>query len=180
MTRRSAFRHAIAIGSLVFCLPIVAAAQASKSIAVAKDLAQVLDDKKLDAIAAKDPSAPDRFVAALYFRGSQLLVISGQYSVPALMDTRIAQKQYRDVYVEVSGAAPKDSKIFVQDMGVPGLTQKKVNNLFDTWAQGDKQVMFNGDWDKQKMSESEYQKMFAAADDEYTKLLGALLTEAKK
>jgi hypothetical protein len=180
MTRRSALFTAVATGLLAACLPSLAAAQEAKSVAVAKQLAQALTDKKLDAIAAKYPSEPDRFVAALYFPGVQLLVISGTYSAPQLMDPRIALKQYRDIYLDLGGTSPKDSKIFVQDMGAPGLTSKKVDGLFDSWTQGDKQIVFDGDWDKQKISESDYQKTFAAADEEYTKILTALLAEAKK
>ena len=42
-----------------------ALAQESKSAPLAKQLAAALDAAKLDCIAAKDPSAPDVFVAAL-------------------------------------------------------------------------------------------------------------------
>jgi hypothetical protein len=40
--------------------------------------------------------------------------------------------------------------------------------------------MFDGDNEKQKMSDAEYGKAFAAADEEYARILGALLAEAKK
>ena len=171
-------RAAAATALLSTLLPASAGAQTSKSAAVAKELATVLDGKKLDAIAAK--TADDRYAAALYFPGVQLLVIAGKYPVPQLLDPKIAQKQYRDVYMELSGTVPKDSKIFVMDMGAPGLTQKKADGLFDTWTQGDKQVIFDGNWDAQKISETDYNKSFAGADEEYMKLLGALLSEAKK
>jgi hypothetical protein len=49
-------------------------AQESKSAPLAKQLAAALDAGKLDSVAAKDPSAPDVFYAALYFPGAQLLV----------------------------------------------------------------------------------------------------------
>jgi hypothetical protein len=180
MIRSSRIRHARAVGLLVLCLPGLASAQVSKSATVAKDLTAALDAKKLDAIAAKLPSDPDRYAAALYFPGLQLLVISGTYAAPVLLDPRIAQKQYRDVYMELSGTIPKESKIFVLDMGAPGLTQKKTDGFFDTWTQGDKQIVFDGNWEAQKISESDYNKMFAAADQEYAKILDALLAEAKK
>ena len=179
MTRHSAFRHAVVV-LVVVCLPAWASAQVSKSQAAAKELASVLDGKKLGAIAVKLPSDPDRYAAALYFPGAQLLVIAGKYPAPTLLDPRIAQKQYRDVYMELSGTVAKESKIFVLDMGAPGLNQKKTDGYFDTWTQGDKQVVFDGDWDAQKISESDYMKRFADADTEYAKLLGALLAEAKK
>ena len=179
MVRLSA-RQAVVFGLAVLCLPAVALAQVSKSASVAKELTTAMDAKKLDAIAAKDPSAPDRYVAALYFPGTQLLVISGKYPVPQLLDPRLAQKQYRDMYMELTGTVPKESKVFVLDMGAPGLTQKKTDNFFDTWTEGDKQIVFDGNWDAQKISESDYSKRFAAADEQYAKLLAALLAEAKK
>jgi hypothetical protein len=179
MKRRWACYAGALIALAVVCLPAEVAAQSPKSLAVAKDLTTALDGKKLDAIAAKLPGE-DRYAAALYFPGLQLLVIVGKYPVPVLIDPRIAQKQYRDVYMELSGTVPKDSKIFVLDMGAPGLNQKRTDGFFDTWSQGDKQVVFDGSWEAQKLSESDYMKQFAAADEEYTKILGALLAEAKK
>ena len=110
----------------------------------------------------------------------QLLVISGHYSAPQLMEPRLAGKQYRDTYMELSGTVTPDTKIFVQDMGEPGLSSKKQDNMYDTWTRAGKVVMFDGDNDKQKMSDAEYAKAFAAADEEYAKILGALLAEAKK
>ena len=178
MRRVPGFVTAVALA--VLCLAVPAAAQVPKSLPVAKELATALEAKKLDSLAAKVPGEADRYVAALYFPGVQLLVIAGKYPQPTLLDPRIAQKQYRDVYSELSGTISKESKIFVLDMGVPGLNQKKADGFFDTWTQADKQVVFDGDWDAQKMSETDYMKQFADADAEYTKLLGALLAEAKK
>jgi hypothetical protein len=180
MTRRWACRIGAVMGVFLACVPAAARAQAPKSLAAGKDLAAALDAKKLDAIAAKIPGESDRYVAALYFPGLQLLVISGKYPAPTLMDPRVAQKQYRDVYLELSGTVPKESKIFVLDMGAPGLNAKKADGFFDTWTQADKQVVFDGSWDAQKISEADYTKRFAAADEEYTKILAALLAEAKK
>jgi hypothetical protein len=175
---RAYFRFAL-VGLLLASLPSIAAAQVSKSAAVAKELVQVMEAKKLDSIAAKG-TGEGHYIAALYFPNVQLLVISGNYSAPALMEPRLAAKQYRDTYMELSGTVSPDSKIFVQDMGEPGLTSKKQDNMYDTWTRAGKPVMFDGENDKQKISDAEYAKAFAAADEEYAKLLGALLAEAKK
>ena len=53
-----------------------ASAQDAKSASGARELAGLLVQKKLDAVAARDPAAPDAFVAALHFPG-QLLIIFG-------------------------------------------------------------------------------------------------------
>jgi hypothetical protein len=180
MKSRVSFHSAVAVGLMVACLPSLARAQASKSAPIAKELVQVLDAKKLDSIAAKIAAPDGTFAAALYFPNVQLLVISGHYSAPQLMEPRLAGKQYRDTYMELSGTVAADSKIFVQDMGEPGLSSRKQDNMFDTWNRAGKIVIFDGDPDKQKMSDGDYAKAFAAADEEYAKILSALLAEAKK
>lgn len=180
MMNRTLFCVAIA-GLLAVSHSSVASAQtASKSAAVAKELVQVMEAKKLDSIAAKAPLGDGVYAAALYFPNVQLLVISGHYSAPQLMDPRLAAKQYRDTYMELSGTVTPDTKIFVQDMGEPGLTSKKQDNMYDTWTRAGKIVMFDGENDKQKISDADYAKMFAAADEDYAKILTALLAEAKK
>jgi hypothetical protein len=169
-----------AFGLMAVCAPASAAAQTPKSTTVAKELVQVMEQKKLDSIAAKIPSGTDMYAAALYFPNVQLLVISGRYTAPHLMEPRLAQKQYRDTYMELSGTVTPDTKVFVQDMGEPGLSLKKQDGMFDTWTQNGKPVSFDGDSGALKMSDADYQKMFTAADEEYAKILTALLAEAKK
>ena len=179
--RHLALRSIAVLGVAALCLPAMASAQqAGKSVAVAKELTTLMEQKKLDAIAAKIPDGTDRFAAALYFPGIQLLVVSGHYSAPQLMEPRLTKKEYKDTYMELTGTVAPDTKIFVQDLGVPGLTQKKQDNMYDTWTQGGKPIMFDGDPNKQKITDEDYAKTFAAADEEYTKILTALLAEAKK
>src|SRR5438067_12681035 len=167
---------------LVFALtlPAPASAQDSKSAPLAKQLAAALDAGKLDSIAARDAVAPDVFVAALYFPG-QLLVISGKYSVPQLLNDRLGKKEYRDVYMDLNGAAAAESKVFIQDPGADGLKAKRDENQpFDIVEIGGKQTMFNSDWKAQKLSEQDYQKAFADADERYAQILTALLGQVKK
>lgn len=181
MLKHFALRLIAAIGIAALCLPAAAyAQQTSKSSAVAKELITLMDSKKLDSIAAKVPEGADSFAAALYFPGVQLLIVSGHYSAPQLMEPRLAKKEYKDMYMELTGTVTPDTKVFVQDMGVPGLTQKKQDNMYDTWTQAGKPLMFDGDPDKQKITDADYAKAFTAADEAYTKILGALLVEAKK
>ena len=179
MMNRTYVRFAIA-ALILAALPWTAAAQTSKSAAIAKELVQVMESKKLDSIAAKTPGGEGLFAAALYFPNVQLLVISGRYSAPQLMEPRLAGKQYRDTYMELSGTVTPDTKIFVQDMGEPGLSAKKQENMYDTWTRAGKIVMFDGENEKQKMSDAEYAKAFTDADEEYARILSALLAEAKK
>jgi hypothetical protein len=156
-------------------------AQDSKSAPLAKQLAAALDAAKLDSVAAKDPSAPDVFVAALYFPGSQLLVVSARYTVPQLLDERLGRKEYRDVYIDLNSASVPASKVFIQDAGADGLRAKhEEGQASDTYEVANKPMIFDGDWKKQKMSEQDYMKSFSSADERYAAILTALLAQLKK
>ena len=180
MSRASIHSVFLAVFAVLCVAADVSAQAASKSASVAKELVQVMDAKKLDAIAAKVPAGDGKYAAALYFPKVQLLVVSGTYPAPQLMEPRLQGKQYRDTYMELSGTVAPTSKIFVQDMAEPGLSMRKQENMYDTWNNAGKIVMFDGDPDKQKMSDADYEKTFTAADDEYARILSALLEEAKK
>jgi hypothetical protein len=174
---RVVFRSLAAV--LILATP--ALAQESKSAALAKQLAAALDSAKLDAIAAKDPSAPDIFCAALYFANAQLLVVSAKYTVPQLLTERLNKKEYRDTYIDLNSASIPSSKIFIQDAGADGFKTKNGDNqAFDTYEEGGKAMAFDGDWKKQKMSEQDYMKAFASADARYSQILMALLAQLKK
>lgn len=157
------------------------AAQESKSTVVAKELTQLLDQAKLDSVAAKDPSGPEAFVAALYFPGSQLLVVSAKYSVPILLTEKLGKKDYREIYIDLNSASVPASKTFVEDGGANGLRAKRDDGQpTDAVDSGGKHIPFDGDWRKQKMTQEDYMKAFAAADDVYAKMLGTLVEQLKK
>jgi len=155
------------------------AAQASRSAEAAKQLAQALDASKLEAIAAADPADPQTFVAALYFQGSQLLVVSAKYSAPPLLVAKIKEQNYRDVYIDLSSASVAGSKVFVIDAGVDGLSLKPGEGGADSYEQGPKQLQFDGDWKKAKLTEEEYMKAYSDADTRYARMLGLLQAQAK-
>ena len=157
-----------------------ATAQDTKSSAAAKQLTEVLDRLKLDAIAAPDPIDASTFVAALYFQGGQLLVVSAKYSAPTLLTAKLAKKDYRDVYIDLNAASVAGSKIFVMDQTCDGLVAKPGDNAPDTWEEGPKTTVFDGDWKKAKISEDEYTKAFAGADDRYARILTLLTEQARK
>jgi hypothetical protein len=65
-------------------VPAAPVDRASQSATIATELAKALSEQRLDAIAAQDPDEPDRFIAALFFADSQLLVVSARYASPSL------------------------------------------------------------------------------------------------
>jgi hypothetical protein len=169
----------LGVVALAGCLlaPTTLCAQDSKSATVAGQLTQLLDQMKLDAVAAKQGT--DQFVAALYFQGSQLLVVAAKYSTPDRLNYLIGQKQYRDVYADLSSASEQATKVFVMDLGANGLKFKRENNEpFDTVDSSGGSVAFNGE--RGKLSEDDYKKVFATSDEQYTSMLQALLAALKK
>ena len=159
----------------------VAAAQETKSAPLAKQLASALTAAKLDSVAAKDPVHPNHYIGALHIPGVQLLVIAAEYPAPALLDPRIEKGEYRDVYIELNAASVPASKVFVEDLGANGLFAKPAdNNPMDMYEASGKRLMFDGEWGRQKVSEQEYMKAFAGADERYAQMLTALIAQLKK
>ena len=164
---------------LLALTPALASAQSSTSAQAAGELAKLLDSMKLDSIAAR--VGGDQYAGALYFPGSQLLVVQARYSVPQRMDAQIAMKNYRDVYIDLNSASVPESKVLVADVGANGLMAKRgENQAFDTVDRGGKTYSFDGDWNKAKLSEQDYMKAFQESDAEYAKILQVLLTQIKK
>jgi hypothetical protein len=80
-----------------------------------------------------------------------------------------------------NGAAVPASKVFIQDGAADGLKAKNADNqAADTYESGGKPMIFDGDPKKQKLSDQEYQKLFADADERYAQILTALLGQLKK
>ena len=158
-----------------------AGAQESKSALAAKELGDTLDRLKLDSIAAADPADPGMFVAALYFPGAQLLVVSAKYSAPTLLNDKLTKKEFRDVYIDLSSASIAATKVFIMDQAANGLVYKPGDEQpADSWEHGTKSTSFDGDWKKAKLSEEEYLKTFTAADVRYAQILALLSAQAKK
>jgi hypothetical protein len=164
---------------LLLIAPALTYAQESRSAQLATELTKLLDTLKLDAVAAKVQD--DQYVGALYFPGSQLLVVQARYIVPERMDAQLAGKNYRDVYIDLNSASIKDSKTLIADLGANGLQSSRRNNMpYDTVDAGGKSYAFDGDWDRAKMSEQEYMKAFATSEAEYARMLEALVGQLKK
>jgi hypothetical protein len=169
------------VAAAILALAVPAAAQEPKSAVLAAELAKLLDQMKADSVAAHHPGAEDQYVGALYFPGSQLLVVTARYQVPELLNSKLEQKAYRDVYIDLNSASVPDTKIFVSDLGVDGLKARRDDNEpYDTVELAGRNLNFDGEWRKAKMSEEEYMKGYQRAEEEYTKMLQALLSELKK
>lgn len=163
---------------VLLIVPVLVAAQDSRTAATAAELVRLLDSMKLDSVAAKVQG--DEYVGALYFPGSQLLVVKARYLVPERMDEQIAKRNYRDVYIDLNSASVPASKILVADLGANGLYARRRENQFDTADLGGRSYTFDGDWGRAKLSEQEYTKAFQTTEGEYVRMLEALVAQLKK
>lgn len=183
-TSRTASRvGSLLLAAAVVAAPALASAQdvPSKSSAAARQLSEVLDRLKMDSIAAADPADPSTFVAALYFQGAQLLVVSAKYAAPTLLVAKLAKKDYRDVYIDLNAASIAGSKIFVMDQACDGLVAKPGDSqAADSWEQGTTATAFDGDWKRAKLTEEAYLKAYTSADEKYARILTLLADQARK
>ena len=122
----------LAAGSVSCALllaPAVAIAQnGSKSMAAAKQLTEVLDRLKLDAIAAPDPADAALSWPRSISRAASCWSSRPAYSAPTLLTAKLAKKDYRDVYIDLNAASVAGSKIFVMDQTCDGLVAKPGDN----------------------------------------------------
>ena len=158
-------------------VPAAPVDRASHSATIATELAKALSEQRLDAIAAQDPDEPDRFIAALFFADTQLLVVSARYTSLSLLKARLAQKQYRDVYLDLSGSSIADTSILFQDMNADGLCARR-DQATDIVYHGSHTAIFDGDWDKHK-SANPHEQQFVVADQQYSRVLSILLAQLR-
>jgi hypothetical protein len=179
-SRRPWLVTAAGLAVLVFCAG-PAHAQESKSAPLAKELTQLLDQSKLTTIAAKDSQGEGQYVAAMYFPGSQLLVVGARYAVPVLLDAKLNEAKYMDVYIDLNSASVAGTKVFVSDLMGDGLKARPGDEEpFDTYEAGGQTTSFDHNLKAQGLTEDEYMKRFADADARYTHMLTVLVNQLKK
>lgn len=173
-------RTLAALALVAAVIPAAAAAQDPKSADLARQLSMLLDAKKIGVIAAPDSQAPGTFIAAMYFPGTQLLLVSAQYTAPALLTELLARKDFQGVYVELSSASVQSSRLFVRDAYADGLMVKPSGGQpADVVENAGKEATFDGGWKKAKMTEADYLKSYNDADAAYIRALQQLITHLK-
>jgi len=163
---------------LVFVASLTAAvrSQESQSSLKATVVAKLLDTLKLDAVAAIEDQQTGRFAAALYYPGTQLLVVSAVHPQPDVAAQRLAERKYRDVYLDLQGSATRKGRLFVLDLEADGLKRTREGGAaFDqTYIDGANQISYDGDWKTQKMTPAQYDERFQRDDKRYAEILAAL------
>lgn len=154
-------RVAVVVALAAFAVTGQAQAQESESAPLAAELTELLGAAGLDAIAAPDTADEDRFVAALAFPGT-LLVVSAQLEVALYVERKIADGQYREVYIDLNAASIPETKVLITDTGADGLSGGDDSaDMVDTGAGA---ARYDGD---------------AEADAQYARMLRALIAEAR-
>ena len=158
-----------------------AAAQEPKSAAPAKELAQLLASRKIDSIAARMPDSREEFVGALALPG-QLMVVWAKTTAPSVVNEKLINKAYREVYIDLNSASIVDSRHVVSDLNIDGLKSKpdQKSGPSDSHDAGSKSMRFDGNWREDKMSEQDYMKAYSEADAAYAKAVQVLIDELKK
>jgi hypothetical protein len=155
---------------------------AGESGAVAKELAALLHESSMDAVAAADPKRPGHFAAALLLPGPQLLAISAGHPDPARIQRAIAARNYRQAYTDLHTQGTRVDRRFIQDLQADGLRPSaEANQPFDiVRSNGVTETVYDGDWKRQKLTEQTYQDRFSESDRDYAEVLRLLIAAVQR
>ncbi len=164
---------------LVFglCAATLPAADSLRSRELAVKLTDALSERQMDAIAAKDPARDKGYTAALFFPGSQLLVVSADYPSPAYLDQVLQASDYKGAYSALYSSAIADTKLFIMDLGADGLhagANQPIDVVFERVV--DKTVLDGGS-DKKAAN---YARRLMSLDERYSAVLQVLLNATMK
>ena len=110
----------------------------------------------------------------------QLIVVWAKFGAPAVMNEKILTGKYRDAYIDLNSATDPSTRHFITDLGADGIRKGGKNLPADSHDIGTKSIRFDGSWREDKMSEQDYMKAHADADEAYAKAVQALIDELKK
>ena len=152
------------------------------SVAAVGELASLLNEGRLDSVAARVPGTDDTFVAAFYVPGQQLILVSGRYAAPSLLREKILSKRFRDAYQDLYGASDPATRWIVEDLRADGLHLVRAKDQpSDVYTgAGAEPVYFDGEWKRRKLSESAYKEAFQQADTSYARMIGVLVSKLKE
>jgi hypothetical protein len=170
---------AVVIGLATGTSALHAVRQPGSTQELAKTLTDLMQQQKLDAAAAQIDE--DTFVAALFYPETELLVVSAKYSAPTLLVQKLAEKNYRDIYMDLAAASVAETKVLVEDLKADGIRPDRDGDApFDIVTKGGTSVNFDGDAAKANLSPDDYAKLFKETEATYTRDLQALIAQLQK
>jgi hypothetical protein len=162
-------------------------APAAASTAKAKELVGLLQSKKLEAFAVRDPAENGRFIAALLVPNVQLLLVTAAYERPMDIEYRLYHKDFMGAYMDLNSSVYSKARTFVEDSKGDGLIALPGKDpMHDSVKVETQRHVFDGAFadpkrrNDKRIPQEEYFKAFSSADESYTRLLGLLLEELKK
>ncbi len=148
-------------------------AERSQSATLARTFTDLMAARHLEAIAVQDRSDASRFIAALFFPGSQLLVIAQRYPVPAHLQALVQREDYRQVYLDLQATPDPASQVFFHDLQADGLILDGGDVFYEEIT---RQTVFGGSWRKDhEIGERDYLETYRRADGAYAMLLRQLI-----
>ena len=188
-----AWAAALAVGMAVLAPPLGAQPQKpltippGKSAPLVKELAGLLDAKKLTSYGIEDPVTKGRYVAVLYTPKTELLLAEATYQQPLDIDYYLYQKDYATAYANLRSSMLSKDKLLVDDVTADGLVGTPAKGaVADAVTIGDTKKTFDGDFsdprrpDKKKIPFADYEKAYHEADDKYAEALSQLIAALKK
>ncbi len=176
---------ALLAGGGAFVRAQSASMPASTSGAKAKEVASLMQARKLESFAAAETGS--KYVAALLIPNVQLLVVSAAYGRPTDLEYRVINKQYMDVYMDLKSSGLAADKAFFEDALADGLAPVPAKNMpADSMTSGSERRLFDGDFadprrrNQKKISQEDYFKAYAAADARYAVVLDVIIAALKK
>jgi hypothetical protein len=179
LKRKDTTMRILATLSVFLTLAATAAAQhqTGSSASAVQQLATYLAAHNESSIAARDPDS-GAFIAAMFYPGVQLLVVSAKPPAPDAVAASLAAKNFRDVYLALQDGAAQAGRLFVQDLGANGLSDggDSVDVVYDSGQQ----TVFDGNPRSHKLSEQAYRDAFTSADSRYAHMVMVLLEQARR
>jgi hypothetical protein len=169
---------AATVAMCLVALSTPAAAQETRpatSPVLVKQLVTAMAARQIDTVAAIDPDETGRLLGALIV-GDQLMVISTRHKAADYLEQQIVKRQFRDVYMSLQDGIP-EGRLFFHDLGCDGLGNADLD-IFYEGARG--RTMLDGNWMAQGLTETEYADKRRTAEEQYVKVLTALLDAVKK
>ena len=146
------------------------------SAPLAEQLAALMEERQLEAVAGRSAAEDDRFVAAMFIPG-QLLVVSARYSAPGTAQLKITNREFREVYMDLNAASIAGTTILITDTQANGLQAD--DDTADMLDRGDGILRFDDDPGEQDLSRDEYRTAFVEADEQYARMLEVLIASAR-
>ena len=163
-----------------------AVAQDSTSAPLAEELAKLMEEGELEAVAGRDQVVDDRFIAAMLM-SDRMLVVSARHSSPGAAQTQIRNRSFREVYTALDATPVAGSKTLFNDAGANGLRAvppRRVSlsegDLNDVVDRGDAILRLDNYGGGQGLTRDAYRSAFAEADVEYAGMLEILLASARE